>query len=266
MYISHHYLDDPYRHIPHIIAHRGASGEAPENTLAACEKAVTQGATWLEVDIAITADGVPVVFHDATLDRCSNGQGRLIQHTYGYLQRLDCGSWFHPSFAGERILTLAQLLRFARMHQLGLNLEIKPITGREQNTVWAIAQALKNTPVTIPILISSFNPVALRLSQQLLPEITRAWLTEALPDNWRVLLEQYQCSGIHYCADFHQTNQVQAIREAGYKVLAYTVNDIEQAAFLMGCGVNAVFTDYPGKMIVRMPAPGDALCEAWVTH
>lgn len=255
-----------YQDLPRVIAHRGASGDAPENTLSACQLAVDQGARWIEVDIALAADGVPVVFHDENLERCSSGHGRLIQHTAGQLQKLDCGSWYSDDFAGESMLLLQQLLRFAARHHVGLNLEIKPVFGREQNTVWAIATLLRQFPVSFPIVFSSFNPLALEYCHQFMPEYSRAWLTEALPDNWLHLLERYRCSGIHYCADFHNSQQITDIREAGYRVLAYTVNEPEQAAWLLSSGVNAIFTDYPGKMQRSLATSEHGQNEAFLTH
>ena len=255
-----------YSDLPDIIAHRGACGDAPENTMAAMQQAVEQGARWIEVDVALSADGVPVIFHDETLERCSNGHGYVIQHTAGQLQQLDCGSWFAADFASEPVLLLEQLLRFAMHHQIGLNLEIKPVFGREQNTVWAVANLIQKLPINTPILFSSFNPLALEYCHQLMPEYSRAWLTEALPDNWQSLLERFHCSGIHYCAEFHHNRLVCDIRNAGYRVLAYTVNDPEQASWLLSAGVNAVFSDYPGKLIRRTAAPEATLFDSLLTH
>ena len=255
-----------YADLPTVIAHRGASGHAPENTMAAFQHAIEQGARWIEVDVALTADGIPVIFHDETLERCSNGHGYLIQHTAGQLQQLDCGHWFSEEFKGENLVLLEQLLRFAMHHQIGLNLEIKPIFGREQNTVWAVANLIQKLPINTPILFSSFNPLALEFCHQLMPEYSRAWLTEALPDNWQSLLERFHCSGIHYQAEFHHNRLVCDIRNAGYRVLAYTVNDPEQASWLLSTGVNGVFSDYPGELIQRTSAPELTVSDSLLTH
>lgn len=255
-----------YQNLPSVIAHRGASGHAPENTLAACQLAVDQGIQWLEVDVALSADGVPVIFHDDTLERCSNGHGRLIQHTLTELQQLDYGRWYDDRFAGESILQLQHLLHFAARHHIGLNLEIKPVSGQEHPTVWAVASLLHRLPIAFPVLLSSFNPLALEYCQQLMPEYSRAWLTEVLPDDWLRRLEQYQCAGIHYCADFHDSAMVSAIREAGFHVLAYTVNDPLQAAQLLSSGVNAVFSDYPGHLQRSLSSPEQHLNHTILTH
>lgn len=255
-----------YQDLPAVIAHRGASGQAPENTLAACQLAVEQGAQWLEVDVALSADGVPVIFHDDTLERCSNGHGRLLQHSLTELEQLDCGGWYDEQFAGEPILQLQHLLHFAARHQIGLNLEVKPVFGQEQPTVWALASLLHRLPISFPVLLSSFNPLALEYCQQLLPEYNRAWLTETIPTDWLRRLEHYQCSGLHYCADFHDSNTVSTIREAGFRVLAYTVNDPVQAARLLSDGVNAVFSDYPGHLLRSLSTSEQHLDHSILTH
>jgi len=99
--------------MPKIIAHRGASGDAPENTLAAIKMAADHGATWIEIDVNISRDAVPVLFHDDGLSRCSNGKGLVIEHTLTSLQSLDAGAWFSDKFTGERIATLDECLALA---------------------------------------------------------------------------------------------------------------------------------------------------------
>lgn len=132
--------------------------------------------------------------------------------------------------------------------------------------MWAIANLIQKLPINTPILFSSFNPLALEYCYQLMPEYSRGWLTEALPDNWQSLLERFHCTGIHYRGEFHHNQLVSDIRHAGYYVLAYTVNNAEQASWLLSAGVNAVFSDYPGKLLRRTSAPQTGVCESLMTH
>ncbi|MBV9574993.1 MAG: glycerophosphodiester phosphodiesterase, partial [Gammaproteobacteria bacterium] len=99
---------------PPVIAHRGASAYAPENTMAAFVKAVQLGIKWIEFDVMATVNGEPIIFHDETLDRTTNAQGEVHHHSYAYLQTLDAGAWYQPFFSGEKIPTLQQVLQFMR--------------------------------------------------------------------------------------------------------------------------------------------------------
>lgn len=243
------FTDSAYRYMQAVIAHRGASGEAPENTLAAFRLAIQQGARWIETDVCLSADGHAVLFHDEKLGRCSNGSGWLLQKDLAELKKLDAGSWFDPAFAGEQIPTLGELVALAEQRDIGLNLEIKPVIGREAETVWAISKVLASINLHIPVLLSSFNPLALMAARERMPHITRALLTDAIPYDWEARLQRTDCSGLHFCADLAEPALIQDIREHGYEALAYTVNSPDQAVRLQGFGVSAVFTDYPARML-----------------
>src|SRR5438445_1086012 len=115
-----------------LIAHRGASALAPENTLAAFRKAGEIGAKWVEFDVMLAADGEAVVIHDDTLDRTTNAKGNVCDYPYSYLQTLDAGSWFNPQFSHEKIPTLAEVIGVLRHCKLAANIEIKPSVGKEE--------------------------------------------------------------------------------------------------------------------------------------
>lgn len=249
------YSDTAYEQLPTVIAHRGASGEAPENTLPAFELAASQGARWLEVDVAISADGQAVIFHDERLERCTDGKGWLLNQNLEELQHLDAGLWFGKQFRNTRIPTLAELLDFAEEHDIGLNLEIKPVIGREAETVWAMRQELIRHPLHQPVLLSSFNTTALKCARTHLPHLTRALLTEAIPRDWQQRLQDLECSGLHFCADLIEPAAIEQIRAAGYRALAYTVNNPDQALRLYDTGVNAVFTDFPQRLLKSATIP-----------
>ena len=238
-------MNNMYTNLPALIAHRGASAQAPENTLAAFNLAADLGATWLELDVTISQDGIAVIHHDAELERCTNGHGLVIQHSLEELKALDSGSWFAPQFHQERIMTLAELLSLANQRTLGLNIEIKPTLGREHETVQAIAQAMQEVPPRTPILFSSFNPYALQAALIHLPNIPRALCTEAIPLDWAERLNHLHAIGLHFQADFFTEATVSPLLNAGIGLAVFTVNNTEQAKRILHSGVHAMFSDYP---------------------
>ncbi|KZZ43236.1 MAG: hypothetical protein MK185_04950 [Saccharospirillaceae bacterium] len=240
---------NPYQMMEPVIAHRGASGDAPENTAAAISLAAQQGAHWLEVDASISADGVAVIFHDPELQRCSDGTGYVVQSKLSELKKLDCGSWFAPEFKNERILTLVELLVLCNQFSLNLNLEVKPTIGRETETVWAIKTALQQVPLEQQLLLSSFNHYALKACLEYLPEIPRALNVDAIPYNWQKRLEEYEATGLHFSADFFDEKLVKQLSEHNIPMACFTVNCPEQAEKLWRAGVLSVFSDYPYRLI-----------------
>jgi len=238
-----------YQFITPVIAHRGASGQAPENTGAAIRLAAEQGARWAEVDVTISADGIAVIHHDHDLKRCSDGNGLVILQQLAELRKLDCGSWFDSRFYGEPFLALTDLILLANELEMGLNLEIKPTPGREDETVWAISEALKTVPAEQPILLSSFSLYALRSAREYLPHLTRALNVEAIPKDWHARLEELDCHGLHFAHEFTHEATIREIRQVGYHMMVFTVNNAEEARKLIDMGVSAVFTDFPERLI-----------------
>ncbi|MAD46737.1 MAG: glycerophosphodiester phosphodiesterase [Oceanospirillaceae bacterium] len=248
-----------YEFITPVVAHRGASGQAPENTAAAIRLAAAQGAHWVEVDVTISADGFAVIHHDHDLKRCSDGSGLVIQQPLAQLRNLDCGSWFDAQFSGEPLLALSDLVSLANELEIGLNLEIKPTPGREDETVWAIADTLKTVHNDQAILLSSFSVYALRAARDYLPHLTRALNVEAIPKDWQNRLEELDCQGLHFAREFAQRGLIQEISQAGYHTLVFTVNDGAEAQRLLDMGVSAVFTDYPAQMIRSLSVAGQSI-------
>lgn len=241
-------------HLPAVIAHRGASGDAPENTLAAMNLAADQGASCVEIDVSISADGVPFVHHDDTLDRCTTGSGLLCEHSAQELDRLDA-SKATPEFAGEPLPRLSALIELLDARGLGLNLEIKPRKGLEEATVEAICQQIEASwPSHLSLVFSSFSSASLSYAQQRLPQIARALLVGGIPDDWQSLVATYGCQNIHCAANTLTAERAMQLRESGIGVYCYTVNDVEQARQLLEFGAHGVFTDYPGQLLNSLEA------------
>ena len=236
--------------MPKIIAHRGASGSAPENTLAAIRLAAEHGATWIEIDVNISSDGVPVLFHDDGLSRCSNGEGLVIEHSLKTLKSLDCGSWFSDEFSGEKIATLDECLELALQAELGINLEIKPCSGWELPTTDAIAQLINSKSSLPPLVISSFSHVAMLRATKKLAALPRSSLFLVAPPDWRELCKEAQASNIHLHANsLLTTDDIESFHNEGLGVYCYTVNTASEAKELFAKGVDGVFTNYPKTLL-----------------
>jgi glycerophosphoryl diester phosphodiesterase len=237
---------------PPVIAHRGASAYAPENTLIAFTKAAQLGIKWVEFDVMLAADGHPIVFHDELLDRTTNGRGPIGDYSYHYLRTLDAGKWFSSKFSGERIPSLAQVLEFLLAAKISANVEIKPLPGQENETAiqaWLAVNAYFYNTTEPSILFSSFSVKALEALRQqsktcLLGLLMHTWLP-----NWQQISEELHCLSIHVNQEILTAEKAKRIKETGRMLLCYTVNDPLRAKELYSWGVDAVFSDVPDKIL-----------------
>ena len=228
-------------------AHRGASGYAPENTIAAVEKAIAQGAAMAEIDIQQTYDDRFAVFHDDLLDRTTNGAGPLWEKTLSELQTLDAGSWFGPEFIGERIPSFEEVLETTR-GRLPLNIELK-LHGHERQLVELVIRTLHDNNIEDHCLVTCFDHrVAVAVKQA----------DSALTVGAILGRQQYSDGVFNLPVDVLSVEKslvdsdfMTAAREADKKVHVWTVNDPEEMNRLIGLGVDAVITNYPD----RFPGP-----------
>ena len=238
-----------YSFLSPVIGHRGSSGLAPENTLASLHLAGQQGIKWVEIDVMLSADGIPVIFHDDYLSRTTDGEGLIHKTSLEQLQQLDAGSWKGSEFHQERIPTLAEAIGVISQYGMGLNLELKPCDGLEEETTSASIEVLKrHWPKELPLLLSSFNYFSLTSAKELWPEVERGYNVSAIPKAWKSRLEHLGCSGLHIHQPFFDAQQVAEIKAAGYKVLAFTINNESLALELFEHGLDAVFSDYPQQI------------------
>ena len=230
---------------PRFAAHRGAGKLAPENTLAAFRLGYTHGYRMIECDIKLSADGVPFLLHDATLDRTTNARGRADALGWRELSQLDAGAWHSPAYAGEPLLTLAGLARWCRAHGVAANLEIKPTPGRERETGAAVALDAKAlwAGEAVPPLLSSFSDAALEAARDAVPDLPRAYLTEELPADWRARIERLGCVAIDIKHTLLTREAFDGFRHAGLRVATWTVNEPARAARFLEWGVDTVITD-----------------------
>lgn len=235
--------------IPPVIAHRGASAYAPENTMIAFTKAFQLGVKWIEFDVMLAACHTPIIFHDETLDRTTNGRGLLHLYSYHYLQSLDAGSWFHPIYAGERIPSLETIITFLNQTKMNANVELKPFPGQEKQLVDAVLKLM--TPyLKSNLLFSSFSFETLVYLRNLAPDVNIGLLLHEWESGWETMCDSLQCASVHINEEIITDQKVKQIKAMGKKVLCYTVNDPHRAKQLFSYGVDAVFSDMPLAVIL----------------
>lgn len=245
--------------IPPVIAHRGASAYAPENTMPAFIKAAQLGMTWVEFDVVLTSDDVAVIFHDETLDRTTDGHGNIEEFPYDYLQTLDAGRWFNPFFSGERIPTLKQVIDFLISVKINANIELKSSPQREERLVEVVTKDLSSylTNNDIQLLFSSFSVNALRL----LREYSSSYLIGILLHEWSVDWHKncfgLNCASIHVNQEIMTREQALEIKVMNKALLTYTVNTPQRAKELFNMGVDAIFSDVPDKIAKMIPQSED---------
>ena len=240
--------------VPHIIGHRGACAYAPENTLASIHTAADLGIDWVELDVKLTADSIPVIFHDETLERTTNGSGEMAATSYAELQTLNAGSWFAESFADQCIPTLEQAIEACIERGLGLNLEIKPCPGREvETTEIALDMLSRYWDNHDQLLISSFSQVCLETAGHIAGDWSRAYLCDAIEAQTIELAKHVQAKAININANHPDLTQdaVETLIDAGFAVLAYTVNDPDHARRLIAMGIDGVFSDQPDQILLK---------------
>jgi len=230
---------------PWLIAHRGGGRLAPENTLAAMRVGAAMGYGMVEFDVKLSRDGVPFLLHDDTVDRTTDGRGAAAGMTFGELAQLDAGAWHSAAFAGEPLATLRAVARQTLAANVASNVEIKPSPGHDAATGREVALAVRDLwrGAAPPPLISSFSEPALAAARAAAPELPRGLLLDKLPADWLERLERHDCTALHVNQRLLTAGLAARVREAGYRLAAYTVNDPARARNLREWGVDSIFTD-----------------------
>jgi glycerophosphoryl diester phosphodiesterase len=231
---------------PLVIAHRGASAYAPENTLPAFNLAIELGADGVELDVSLTQDGVPVVLHDDTVDRTTNGRGAVNQMTLAQVQQLDASNKFEK-YRGARIPTLEEVLR-AITCRGSVNIELKNLTLKADGVEAATLAVIKSVGALDKVMVSSFNPIALRRMYQLDPLVPRGLLYRP---NLPIYLRRAWLRPLAHPTAMHPhssmvTREFVAWAHAkGYQVNTWTIDDPEEMKRLIELGVDAIMTNKP---------------------
>lgn len=232
-------------------AHRGASGHAPQNTLAAFLLAAEMGADGIELDVHLTQDGEVVVIHDDTIDATTDGHGRVGDLSLAELQAFDAGSSFDASFAGESIPTLQQVFD-AVGHRLLVNVEIKAEAGPRPSYLEAeVVRLIEDNQMTGRVIISSFAPASLRRVRRLNPRLPLGFLYAPpepafLPRLLSLLGTPYQA--LHPYYRLVDARYVAQARRRGLRVNVWTVNEADDMRRMRELGVDGIITNYPDRL------------------
>jgi len=230
---------------PLWIAHRGAGRLAPENTLAAFRLGASHGYRAFETDVKLSADGVPFLLHDGTLDRTTNARGRAADRSWSELSRLDAGGWHSRAHAGEPLASLEALAAFLRRNDFWLDLEIKPTKGEEERTGRVVAAEVQRLWAgdARPPLLSSFRPEALYGAREAVPALQRALLVDTNWPGWLGVAQQLGCVAVITNYNLMDAPLLTSLRQAGLRALCYTVNDPAPAQQLIALGIDGLITD-----------------------
>ncbi len=231
-----------------VIAHRGASTYAPENTLAAFDLALDMGAHHLELDVQTSSDGHLVIIHDDLVNRTTNGYGRVWKHTLAELQALDAGAWFDKKFAAERIPTLQAVLERYR-GRAHLHVEIKGKTvGLSERT----ADMIRAQDWTQSVTMTSFQKDKLEALRAHAPELPAGWLLRTIDDE---IISEAQRLGIaQLCpkADAVTPERVSRLRDAGFNVRAWGVSNEDLMRRCVEAGVGGMTVNFPDRLIAYL--------------
>ncbi len=247
---------------PLRFAHRGASARAPENTLAAFEEAIRLGVDAIELDVHLSADGVPVVIHDDTVDRTTDGRGAVAALPLAALRRLDAGSWFGARFRGERIPTLEEALDCAR-RRCGLNIEIKEArrgTARRARRgragdrtpatdpaalARAVARTISRSRLRDLLLVSSFSRQALERARAAMPRVRLGYLVSRSARGLSSLHRRVELCALHPHHRLATLRRIRAVHRLGLAVFAWPVNDSRLMSRLVAMQVDGLMSDDP---------------------
>lgn len=243
---------------PLALGHRGASAVAPQNTLVAFRAAADTGADGIELDVHLSADGVPVVIHDYSVDGTTDGRGRVGEMTLAELKRLDAGSWFDAAFAGERIPTLAEVLE-TMDGRMRINIELKPpprdrgvpieAGGRFIHLEDAVAEVVVAQSAQSRVWFSSFKPYCLHRIRQCLPDVPCGLLMSPLTVPAALLAPLTPMEAVHLHYSLCRYWLVRLLQRIGLRVVAWTVDDPVVIAKLTAYGIDGLISNDPAAVL-----------------
>jgi len=239
-----------------VIAHRGASGNAPENTLAAFRKAVALGATFIETDLQLSRDARFMAIHDATVNRTTNGHGAVHDMTLADLRKLDAGSWFGSEFAGERIPTLEEILEFSKKNDVVFYLEIKP--GAAWGGEHALIGALRDSGEIPRAVVISFDAAIVLNLRKIEPTLMTGLLYDGQIENPLEKAVEIGARQLAIRGDLVTPALIAQAKKKDLQVVCWTVNHPAHMRMLAAAGVDGIMSDYPDRLAaaVRKEAEG----------
>ncbi len=222
-----------------IIAHRGASAAAPENTMAAVKRAIEDGADWVEIDVQETADGEIVVFHDSDFMKLAGNKLRIWDATMADLKEIDIGSWFNPRFKDERVPTLAQVLQACK-GKAGVNIELK-YYGHDRDLEKRVIQNVEENDMASEVVIMSLKMDAVNKMKSLRPDWKVGLLMSVAAGDTSTLNVDFLAVNTR----FADRSFIRSTHKNGKQVITWTVNDAPTMSIMIGRRVNGLITDEP---------------------
>lgn len=236
---------------PRYLAHRGGGKLAPENTIAGLRCGLAHGFHAVEFDVMLARDGVPVVMHDPFLGRTVAGTGHVYDYDATELVAMDAGDWFGARFKGEPVPLFTQFVDFCKENGIWMNIEIKPAPGFDAETGTVVAnltralfglEIARDDPAQLPLL-SSFSTVALAAAMAAAPDLPRALLLDMVPADWRAQADALGAVAIHTNQKHLTPALAKQVKDAGFGLFCYTVNDPARAREISAWGVDGMCTD-----------------------
>jgi glycerophosphoryl diester phosphodiesterase len=233
-----------------VIAHRGASGHAPENTLAAFKKAVAMGATFIETDLQMSRDARLVAIHDATLNRTTNGEGLVHDMTLAQLRQLDAGSWFGSEYSGERIPTLEEILALSKKNDVVFYLELKPqgSWGGEH----ALIGALRESGEIPRAVVISFDAAVVLNLRKIEPTLMTGLLYDGQIESPLERAVEVGARQLVVRGDLVTPALLAGARKEDLQVVCWTVNHLAHMRMLIAAGVHGIMSDYPDRLVAAV--------------
>lgn len=230
-----------------VVAHRGASGHAPENTLAAFRRAVELGTSFIETDLQLSRDAHFVAIHDPTLERTTSGTGPVHERTLNELRQMDAGSWFGSDHSGEKIPTLEEILEFARQKDVVFYLELKPCAawGAEHALVGALRQAGEIARA----VVLSFDGGTLGVLRKLEPTLMTGLLAESMSGDPIGTAVKVGARQLAVRGDLVTPALLTEAKRADLQVVSWTINHPAHMRALVDAGVDGIITDYPERLL-----------------
>ncbi len=235
-----------------VVAHRGASGIAPENTLSSFAEAIRSGAHFIEMDVQVTADGIPIVFHDKGLSRTTNGSGFASKLTYEELQQFDSGNWFSEKFTGEKIPTLEDVLESVQ-NKILVNIELKNLGTNPLPHIEKIIKIIENFNYSDKVVISSFYYDQLKIVKKIKSTIPTAIIRlpkdRLLPSE---IAKQFPFEGLVCNIEELNNEIVDDAHQIGLFLGIYTVNNPSELEYVLKFDIKAIVTNFPEQIITLL--------------
>lgn len=229
---------------PLVVAHKGASGLAPENTMAAFELALSTGADSIELDVQLSRDRVPVVIHDSDLGRTVRGEGLVSDLTAAELAVMDAGSWCHPRFAGQGVPMLQEVLEWAK-GRIPLHIELKKTFSAAPDVVSTVVDLVQRFDVVTQVEVFSFDYQCIQLVKEAYPVLMTGVCFKEGALDYVGLAHEFGIQVLHPEWQCVNKNMVGKAHEMGLYVIAWTVDDPEQTRTLVSMGVDGITTNFP---------------------